>query len=122
MSSALSPTVPKLVRLLGSDEDYEALGAARGLKRVLANSGHDLNWLGDRIEEVITPAARAPVPRHYYAPVDWRQTLQFCNRNRYRLTDRELDLIEALACWRGYPSDKQLLWLQSIFRKIVGGQ
>jgi hypothetical protein len=46
----ISPTVGKLVRLLGSDKDHEALGAARALKRVLTSVKLDLHDLAGLIE------------------------------------------------------------------------
>src|SRR5262249_10305426 len=45
-----APTVGKLVRLLGSDKDHEALGAARALKRVLTSVKLDLHDLANVVE------------------------------------------------------------------------
>lgn len=52
LPSAITPRVAALVRLLGSDEDAEALGAARALRRTLVGAGVDLNVLA----AVIYPA------------------------------------------------------------------
>ena len=58
------PRVGALLRLLGSDQDGEALGAARALGRTLSASGLDLHALADVVENPPAPMVfyRQPEP------------------------------------------------------------
>ena len=56
---AIAPRVGALLRLLGSDVDGEALGAARALRRTLGGVGLDLHALADAVE-------RPPAPTGVY--------------------------------------------------------
>lgn len=59
MMAALPPTIlPRvgaLLRLLGSDQDGEALGAARALGRTLSAAGLDMHALADVVEHPPAP-------------------------------------------------------------------
>ena len=66
------PRVGSLLRMLGSDQDGEALGAARALGRTLSAAGLDLHALADVVEHPpapmvlyheAAPARRARTPR-----------------------------------------------------------
>ena len=50
LPAPILPRVASLLRLLGSDQDGEALGAARALQRTLAGAGSDLHTLADVVE------------------------------------------------------------------------
>ena len=47
---AIAPRIGALLRMLGSDVDNEALGAARALRRTLGGAGLDLHALADAVE------------------------------------------------------------------------
>ena len=53
----IAPKVASLVRLLASDQDGEALGAARALGRTLAGAGASFHDLAEAVEQ--PPAPRA---------------------------------------------------------------
>ena len=63
---AVLPRVGSLLRLLGSDQDHEALGAVRALRRTLGGVGLDLHDLASVIER---PAA-APADQPPASPAD----------------------------------------------------
>ena len=50
MTPDLAARAAKLIRLLASDRDGEALGAARALQRTLVAAGSNLNGLADAVE------------------------------------------------------------------------
>ena len=64
LPSTILPRVGALLRLLGSDQDGEALGAARALGRTLSASGLDLHALADVVENPPAPMVlyRQPEP------------------------------------------------------------
>lgn len=66
LPAPILPRVASLLRLLGSDQDGEALGAARALQRTLAGAGSDLHTLADVVErgpETVFVERSAPAPR-----------------------------------------------------------
>lgn len=61
MTALVIPSkVPSLVRLLASENDGEALGAARALGRVLSNEGMSFHDLADRLIEPPPCASEPP--------------------------------------------------------------
>jgi len=111
---ALSATVPKLIRLLASDQDHEALGAARALARVC-----DLNSLGDLIEgSVKAPIRFAPPPT---TQRDWKHMARWCCEHRpNRLSEREYQFVFDMAYRRmNPPTNKQMRWLQAIYELML---
>jgi hypothetical protein len=68
MTALVIPSkVPSLVRLLASENDGEALGAARALGRVLSNEGMSFHDLADRLTHAPPYASEAPsVARNRY--------------------------------------------------------
>jgi hypothetical protein len=119
---AAVPTVVKLVRLLGSDKDHEALGAARALKRVLAAAGLDLHDLANIIEF----AARGEAPQVISATADdgdAREMIRRCCERSELLTLKELAFVHSMATkWRGQPTKRQSGWLASIYDKVANEQ
>ncbi len=64
--NAILPRIGQLVRLLGSNHDGEALGAARAINRVLGGAGLVLDDLAHRIEHAPVPVVLyrdAPPPK-----------------------------------------------------------
>lgn len=55
LPTSVLPRLGSLLRLLGSDVDGEALGAARALRRTLAGIGLDLHALADAVERPAAP-------------------------------------------------------------------
>src|SRR5262249_58133817 len=92
----IAPTISKLVRLLGSDQDQEALGAARALKRVLSSASLDLHDLAKVLEFSIRhDARRATATTHNRSsglqeapgtPWQVREMLRYCRDHAIRLS------------------------------------
>jgi hypothetical protein len=107
---SIAPTVGKLIRLLASEHDGEAISAARALRRVLGNAGLDLNDLASMIDG----GSDAP------ALSDWRDQLLFCSQRIKRLNVRDAQFIATLVTtteWRE-PSAKQRKWLGDIVERL----
>src|SRR5262249_8816772 len=125
----IAPTLGKLVRLLGSDQDQEALGAARALKRVLSSASLDVHDLARVVEFSIRHDARRAVvtaqKRGYglqeapSAPWQIREMLRYCRDHAIRLSPKEYDFVATLAKRRGPPSERQLEWLCSIYSQLT---
>jgi hypothetical protein len=57
------PQIGKLVRLLASDRDGEALAAVRAIRRSLAAAGLDIHALADAVDGAsLQPSQHPPVP------------------------------------------------------------
>lgn len=67
------PRVGALLRLLGSDQDGEALGAARALGRTLSAVGLDMHVLADVVEHpaALPPARRPRRPKAEQGHINW---------------------------------------------------
>ena len=70
---AILPRVGSLLRMLGSDQDGEALSAARALGRTLSAAGLDLHALADVVEHPpALPLARRPRrPKAEKGHIEW---------------------------------------------------
>src|SRR5262249_24203727 len=125
----IAPTLGKLVRLLGSDQDQEALGAARAIKRGLSSASLDLSDLAKGLEFSIRPDARRAAASAdnrssglQEAPgALWqvREMLRYCRDHTIRLSPKEYDFVTTLAKRRGSPSERQLEWLCSIYSRLT---
>ena len=62
LPSAILPRLGQLVRMLGSDQDHEALGAVRALRRTLNKAGVDLHALADAVEHPPAPVITRETP------------------------------------------------------------
>ena len=73
---AIAPRVGALLRMLGSDHDGEALGAARALRRTLGGAGLDLHALADAVERpaIAAPVCRPRKPKTDRGHIDWPPT------------------------------------------------
>jgi hypothetical protein len=105
-----------LIRLLGSDTDGEALGAARALKRVLKAHGADFHTLAALIEAPST-APNGGV-NHFGddrgAP-NWQTMVAVCIGRFDQFTAKEQQFLKTMQRWRGKPTAKQLKWLTDLF-------
>src|SRR5262245_18605582 len=115
----LTPLNGKLVRLLASDHDYEALGAARAIQKVLGSAELDLHDLASLIEATAdNPNYRRapPTPRSHAV----RVMLRACDECR-SLTNTECTFVRAMAKWRGELTPKQFARLSAIYERLLAG-
>src|SRR5262245_35195115 len=125
----IAPQVTKLLRLLASPIDGEALGAARALKRVLSSASLDLHDLAKVLEFSIRhDARRAAATAHNRssglqeapgAPWQVREMLRYCRDHAIQLSPKEYDFVATLTNRRGPPSERQLEWLCSIYSRLT---
>jgi hypothetical protein len=115
VSPQTAPKIAKLIRLLDSDQDGEALGAARGLRRVLESEGgslHDLaNWLEEQLQEP--------------GPEGWQEIAEGIIRFEGELNDKERSFVYQMAtlCARGFePTAKQAQWLSGLYARVGLGE
>ncbi len=140
MAAALALAAPKaaaLVRLMASDNDNEALVAVRGLRRILASHGLDLNDFAAWFEEMATAAAPEPEPQPAPKPQPapepqgrrtWPQYWfdvagDLLRRGDGRLDERSRSFLENIqaAARRGRsPSAAQRQWIDDIRAKLKG--
>lgn len=130
--------IAKFVRLLGSDNDHEAVAAARMLQRALAASGMNFSDLGNVLEQlpkimelVKNGAAFAQKPQPKPAPEPEKKTgdietigdaIIFAYDMRDKLMSREKEFIESIheQYNRGKNlSQKQVDWLKIIAQKLM---
>jgi hypothetical protein len=125
------PALAKLLRLLGSPVDGEALGAALALGRTLKRNGCDFHDLADIIEAPpIAPNGgngRAGFGAHHRrngyddnveTEIPRREMVVICMRHLERFTDKERKFVRSMNSWRGEPSVKQLKWLVALFERV----
>jgi hypothetical protein len=111
----------KMVLRLSSDQPGEVVAAATAIERTLRAIGADWH---DLVAQLMAPSRSAPLPRSESRAPDgstdtpWRDQFDYCLRRTERLSGREQALMETLQSWRGTPTDKQLSWLASIYRKL----
>jgi hypothetical protein len=113
----IAPTLGKLVRLLGSDQDHETLGAARALKRVLSSAKLDLHDLASLIE--IT--ADSPVSTHRPSARSHAVyvMVRSCHERSDLLSAKELAFVRSIAKWHvGELSPRQFWWLHSLYERV----
>jgi hypothetical protein len=122
------PALAKLLRLLGSPVDGEALGAARALGRTLRRVGCDFHDLADIVvAPPIVPNGRdGRADSGFRGPhadddeLPWRDMAAACARHPNRFTDKERGFVRGMNGWRGEPSAKQLGWLVALFERVRG--
>jgi hypothetical protein len=128
--------IQKLIRLLSSPNDAEALAAVHALQRVLREGGSDIHELAKRIEDI----PQADMQRLYdagykagrksadAAPMDFsdagpsfhQMAIEIQAKGDGRLSQKETDFVNDMVRWcaRREPSEKQAKWLHSIYCKI----
>jgi hypothetical protein len=115
--AAVAPRVGRLIRLLGSSHDGEALGACRALARVLASAKTDLHELAASIEAQAAPA----VGREGRAAVDdWHAQARWVAERAERLTRADRVFIESLLALRDKPTVKQGERLRALYEVHAG--
>jgi hypothetical protein len=113
MTASLAPVVPRisqLIRLLGSDNDGECLGAARAIGRTLASVDLDFHDLALSVESSALAANHRPSDHHAMA--------LWILRCGSRLTETERGFVNQMLHWRNEPTERQANWLLSIFERV----
>jgi hypothetical protein len=124
---AVRLALAKLIRLLASDNDGEALAAVRALARALKASGCDFHDLASIVETPSTSAqsdrAEADFRNHFGGDDDetelpWQRMVDACTDQFGRFTSREQQFLRTMQRWRGTPTRKQLNWLLALFERV----
>lgn len=128
--------VRSLIPLLGSDQDFEALSAARAIGRVLDGAGLGFTDLaaaiptgGTDLVDTVNEVARRPTPhpfdayawRRAYTPrqeQDHRAHVRFCQNHMGRLTPWEVGFVQSVARLHGNLSIRQGDRLAGIIDRI----
>ena len=123
--NAITPVAKlgKLIRLFGSDQDGEVLGAVRAADRALKANGLDWHAIADALErepETRTVVVyRDPNPSE---PKTWRALAEWCRRHGAgRLKAHERAFIADMAhrlVLNGEPTEKQATWLRTIYARL----
>lgn len=121
MSDLFSDRAGKLVRLLASDRDGEALADCRALGHALREAKLDFHWVADTLEAA-WPTMIKPKPEPKPAdPKRWnhRDVLGMRgNRLDPKLRQREIDFLSNVRRSRHAPSGGQEKWLGDIQARI----
>jgi hypothetical protein len=127
---AIRPALAKLIRLMASDNDCEALAAVRALARTLRGAGADLHDFAALVETPPTAPSDHARPNcndrfdDQFVDDDddddesWRSMRDACAAHIERFTIREQQLLQTLQHWRGTPTEKQLNWLRALFTRV----
>lgn len=144
----ISQKLGSLIRLLGSDVPGEVVATASAIRRMLKKVGGDFHTLADRIEGNGSNGAKiseADMRRIYDAGYEaglkhaaeehhnntgfsdtgsgvWPEIARFCQLQRNRLRQREREFIDDMMdkSRRHKLTDKQQLWLRSIYLRLGG--
>jgi hypothetical protein len=121
LKPAAADKLGKLLRMLSSDKDGEALAATAAIKRTLAAEGSDIHSLADAL---CKPAPPPPRPEPQRPPPkddpDWHGIACECEAHSERLTEREQEFVSDMVAWklRKAPTEKQQSWLLSIYGRV----
>jgi hypothetical protein len=129
--------IQKLIRLLSSPNDGEALAAVHALQRVLREGGTDVHELAARIEglsqvemkklydagfqEGKNAAAAADVDFSSVDPPSfYEMACEIEHKDDDRLSAKEQEFVADMVRWcaRREPSEKQAKWLHAIYCRI----
>jgi len=115
--TALGPVsgrLQRLVLMLSSSSDGEALAAARAIGRLLTSVGADWHTLAS----ALLPPDRPAADRRTEA---WRADLEFCVGRIQRLKGRDRDFVVDMLAWTQSraPTLKQSAWLKDIVRRAA---
>jgi hypothetical protein len=130
--------ISKLIKMLSSPNDGEALAAVHALQRVLREQGADIHELAERVEG--HRLSQAEMQRIYEAafqegkqaaavnagfsnvegPSFYDMAREIKDKGEGRLSQRESDFIDDMVRWcaRREPSERQARWLHVIYCKI----
>ena len=117
MNAALvdvAPRIRRLIRLLGSDCDGEALAAVRALGRTLASIGEDFHTLANAVEsapERSAPAAHRECEGH-------REVARWILNSGAYLSFKERSFVTNVASRFGSLSPRQETWLADILERV----
>jgi hypothetical protein len=121
----IAPTIARLIRLLGSDQDHETLGAARALKRVLASSGADFHTIASTIERATRQQAVPQATSNGQAtPTDTADSLaseiiRLQHEHPYQLPKRDIAFVRSQLKWRREPTSKEIDRLFALYSKCL---
>jgi hypothetical protein len=104
----------KLLGMLGSAHDGER--AAAGLKAHEFLKRRGLSW-ADVIHLPIADQRDGGDGRDR-EPFGWRAQREFCLRHSERLTAKELGFLLNIGSWRGPLTERQQIWLDSIYARL----
>jgi hypothetical protein len=128
--------VQKLLRLLSSPNDSEALAAVHALQRVLRETGSDIHELAARIEGLSQAemkklydagfkegknAAAATTPDFSnVGPSFYDMACEIKHKGEGRLNQREADFVDDMTRWcaRREPTEKQAKWLHVLYCRM----
>lgn len=111
------PQIGKLIRLLGSPIDAEAIAAARAMARVLTEAGTDFPHLADIVEK----GWREPPPIivAMKARPEWQTfAAELLKHQEVLLGSCELDFLNNMSRSQFCPTEKQWKWLGDIQARI----
>jgi hypothetical protein len=131
LASSAAHRVGRLIRLLGSDQPGEVVSAAAALERTLVTAGTDLHRLADIAEKRLVkqeprslPPRRPAPPRPPADDSDVAAMVRFCAFPGNTMSERDRAFIQSLErlVWqfgsRFDVSDKQKIWLLSIYQRL----
>jgi len=132
--------IQKLIKMLSSPNEGEALAAVHALQRVLREDGTDIHELAARIEglsqaemkrlydagfqegETAAKTAAAAAARDFsnVGPSFYEMACEIKHKGEGRLSQREADFVDDMTRWcaRREPTEKQAKWLHVIYCKI----
>jgi len=113
--ASIAPRLGRLIRLLASSSDGEALGAARALARTLKSVNSDFHALAETVENAThaAPAPRASAHDDDHDDINWRAVAAQLLANG-KLSPREKEFVEHMTKWRGAPTKRQRDWLLAL--------
>jgi hypothetical protein len=128
--------IQKLIRLLSSPNDGEALAAVHALQRVLREEGTDIHELASRIEglsqtemkklydagfqEGKKNAAATTADFSNVGPSFYEMAKEIKHKGDDCLSPKEINFVDDMVRWcaRREPTEKQAKWLHAIYCKI----
>jgi hypothetical protein len=116
LATAERERLARLLGMVGSAHDGEALNAARLADRFVRERG--LTWPDVIAAPALTPPASDPPPPREPAD-DWRAAAAFCLRHGDTLTQWEAEFCLAVSKYRCAPSSKQLAILRRLLTRVM---
>jgi hypothetical protein len=110
--TGVAPRIGQLIRLLGSSQDGEALGACRALGRVLDSAGADFHELADCIEAQAAPSVRR---ENRHTVDDWHAQARSLDERAESLTRTDRVFVQSLLAGSDEPTKKQKTRLRALY-------
>jgi hypothetical protein len=122
LDASVAKRIGRLLGMLGSDHDGEVLNAVGMLKKLFCNEKMSFSDLAYVVEN----SAGAEIRRQFYDPdgtPNWHQLALYCQRHIDQLPAKEQAFVTQMAGWTvgRAPSEKQAVWLESIFVRLGAG-